>query len=466
MCCGCGLAAGTPSFAQQTGRTSEPDAFLNQQRRLEEEIDQAYRDTLPATDRTALDYGGWYSFHLFLFDDGIDSSRTYRRNDLRIWSRLTLDRGAHQIFVRGRLSFLDFNTGDSYDGRDNDWEGMNLERGFYEFDLRNALAAYAGRTVNYNLKVKIGRDLTTFGTGYVFSTPLDQIHLEAEAADFRITGLVGKTVGSAEDFDTSRPTTRTRRTFFGTEARYLGFERHEPFAYVLWQSDHNHDHVPHPLQGYDYDSFYVGIGAEGELVSNLRYSTEWTFETGRSYGHRRFAKRDRVHAWAFDAELEYSFDVPTQPTASIEYMFASGDGDRLLSPTDTVGGNRNNYKDSGFVGFGWRDTGLSFAPTLSNVHVWRGGGSFFPFEGHQRLDRLELGTDAYLFWKHHRTAAVSDPTATVQSGYLGWEMDCYANWEITNDLFWTTRYGVFFPGEAFEDRTTRTFLLVGLTWSF
>jgi len=63
-------------------------------------------------------------------------------------------------------------------------------------------------------------------------------------------------------------------------------------------------------------------------------------------------------------------------------------------------------------------------------------------------------------------AAVSDPTATVQSGYLGWEIDVFANWEITSDLFWTTRYGLFFPGQAFEDRTTRTFLLVGVTWSF
>ena len=59
-----------------------------------------------------------------------------------------------------------------------------------------------------------------------------------------------------------------------------------------------------------------------------------------------------------------------------------------------------------------------------------------------------------------------DLTADVQSGYLGWEIDVYANWEITHDLACTARYGVFFPGKAFSDRTTRTFLLVGMTWSF
>ena len=235
---------------------------------------------------------------------------------------------------------------------------------------------------------------------------------------------------------------------------------------MLWQEDHNHDTWPDPLQGYDYDSFYVGVGSEGELIDNLRYSTEWVHETGRSYGHRRFIKRDVIRAWAFDVQLEYLFDTRGRPRASVQYMFASGDPGRLDSPTDTVGGNRTDFENTGFMGFGWRDTGLSLAPTLSNVHVWRGGASFFPFEGHRYLDRLEVGSDTYLFWKNRRAGAISDPTATIQSGYLGWEMDFYANWEITSDLYWTTRYGIFFPGKAFDDQTTRTFLLVGLTWSF
>jgi hypothetical protein len=96
----------------------------------------------------------------------------------------------------------------------------------------------------------------------------------------------------------------------------------------------------------------------------------------------------------------------------------------------------------------------------------RAGASIFPWPTSQRLRHLELGTDFYLYHKHHRSGAVSDPTANVQSGYLGWEMDYYANWQVSNDLFWTARLGVFFPGQAFSDRTTRTFLLLGMTWSF
>lgn len=444
----------------------EPDAFLNQQREIEERLRRQADEELPATQAVDFDYGGWYSFHLFIYDDGVNSSRTFRRNDLRLWGRLALDEGAHTIYARTRLSFLDFNTGDSFDGRDNDWEGPNLERGYYRFDLRRAMKAYANRDVDYNLTVKIGRDLATFGTGYALSTPLDQVWIRGEHHDVAVTGLIGRTVGSSDDLDSSRSTARTRRAFFGLELRYLGFDRHEPFAYVLWQRDHNHDSFPTLLQQYDYDSFYVGIGSEGELLTNLRYSTEWVYESGHSYGNRRFLHQDVIRAWAFDVELEYLFDAKGHPRTSLEYMFASGDEDRLGSPTDAIGGNRNDRNDRGFNGFGWRDTGLSFAPGLSNIHIWRAGASFFPFEDSPRFRRLELGTDWYLYHKNHRSGAVSDYTADKGSGYLGWAMDYFANWDITPDLAWTARYGVFFPGRAFSDQTTRTFFLVGVTWRF
>lgn len=451
----------TTAWAQRP----EPDAFLNQQRRIEEII-RAEREKLKApTEAVDFDYGGYYSLFLFLYDDGLNSSRTFRRHDLRFWSRLAFEKGAHEIYVRSRLSFIDFNPGDQFDDED-DIEGMNLERGFYKFDLAKAMQAYAGQTIDYNVKIKLGRDLTEFGTGYALSTPLDQILITGSCPDYEVTALAGKTIGSAQDFDLSRNPERTRRTFLGIETRYLGFERHEPFGYVLWQRDHISDNLPTYLQRYDYDSFYVGFGSTGEVVANLRYSTEWVYETGHSYGDRRFRKKDRINAWAWDVQLEYLFDTRGKPRVSMEYMFASGDADRLVSPTDSVGGNSRGFTDSSFIGFGYRDTGLSFAPRLTNMHVWRTGASYFPFEDHQKLDRLEFGTNWFLYNKHHAAGAVSDPTADVRAGYLGWEMDYFANWDITSDLSATARYGIFFPGKAFSDQTTRTYLLLGFTWNF
>jgi hypothetical protein len=147
-------------------------------------------------------------------------------------------------------------------------------------------------------------------------------------------------------------------------------------------------------------------------------------------------------------------------------MFASGDCNRLGSPTNAEGGVTNSYLDHSFVGFGFRDTGISFSPRLSNIHIWRGGGSIHPLPDYEITKNLELGTDYYVYYKNREKAAVSDTTADEQSGYLGWEMDYYANYRIFNDLSYTIRFGTFFPGAAFSDETTRTFLLTGVTWSF
>jgi hypothetical protein len=209
----------------------------------------------------------------------------------------------------------------------------------------------------------------------------------------------------------------------------------------------------------------VGFGSRGELADDLHYGAEWVLERGKSFGDRRFLHRKQIKAWGFDLELRYVPPWRMRPEFSLEYMFASGDPDRLGSPTDAIGGNSRG-NDYSFVGFGYRDTGLSFAPLLSNVHIWRAGAGFYPFEKIEFLRDMECGTDLFLYHKHRRDGAVSDPTADEQSGYLGWEVDVFTNWRMTSDLAVTVRYGAFFPGDAFSDRTTRTFFLTGLTWSF
>jgi hypothetical protein len=249
------------------------------------------------------------------------------------------------------------------------------------------------------------------------------------------------------------------------QVRYLGFEKHRPFFYWMRQNDQRHETTLPLFQNFSYDSEYFGFGSEGELFKDLRYSTEWVIENGRSYGDRMFFRQDPIHAWAFDILLEYLPDWKYDPRFLFEYMFASGDADRFGSPTDAIGGNTRE-DDRSFVGFGYRDTGLSFAPRLSNIHIWRLGASFYPFEEVRGLEGLELGTDWFLYAKNHSEGAVSDPLANNASSYLGWEMDYFANWRITSDLAVTARLGAFFPGKAFDDQTCRTFFLTGVTWSF
>lgn len=457
----CLLAIASPVLGQ--GRT--PDTFLNQQRTIEEQIRSELDRELPVGQKIDWDWGGWYNVWAFHYDDGI-KTRTMVRNDFRLWTGATLDQGAHEMYVRGRWSFIDWSHGDSYDCDDHDVQEPNLERGYYQFDLRNAMKAYGHRYTENDLTFKIGRDYVEFGTGYALSMPLDQVTMTAEVAKFQITGLMAQTIHSMDDMDRSaHHSGESYRTFWGIQAKYLGLAKHEPFAYVLWQDNQRREHPWRYRQNWDYDSFYAGFGSRGELIKNLRYGTEWVFEHGSDYGNRRFLDRDRIDAWAFDVLLEYLTQWRSRPRFVGEYMFASGDPDRYGSPTNAVGGNTRG-DDTSFNGFGYRDTGLSFAPSLSNIHIWRLGASFFPFEQVEPLSKLELGTDWFLYWKQRRTGAVSDPTADERSGYLGWEMDYFANWRLTSDLSWTVRYGIFFPGHAFSDESTRTFFMTGMAWSF
>ncbi|MFA5864884.1 MAG: alginate export family protein [Phycisphaerae bacterium] len=455
------------SFA--SAQVEKSQSYTNQQRQVEESVRLQLDRDLPANQKVLLDYGGWLSSYFFIFDDGI-KNRTLRRQDLRVWGSMNADDGIHQGYARMKLGYSDFNHGDGYDGDEDDFERPRLDRGWYQLDLAKLLRKRASVDVPFDLAIKIGRDYAMFGTGYALSMPMDMIQINGGIGPFKIDGLLGRTIHSWDNLDTSRPRPGDSwRYFYGVQARYTGLAKHEPFVYYVWQKDRQHDGNPLlKLQEWRYNSEYLGAGSTGQILQNWRYSGEMVYESGESYADQTIFHQDEISAYGWDLKLEYLAPWKLHPKFSLEYMFASGDADRIFSPSNAVGGNRYGTHDTGFNGFGYRNTGLAMAPDLSNIHIWRAGASFFPLENFRKdlLKKLELGTDWFLYNKNKGNAAISDPLADQQSGYLGWEMDYFANWRFTSDLAWTIRYGAFFPGKAYSDETTRTFFLTGITWSF
>jgi len=451
------------SPAQPRAQTSEN--LIRQQRVIDERLASERRQQAPLDAFLDWQWGGWIDYYVFHFDDGAQSQRVLQRPGLSVWTRLRLDEGAHEIFARMRLTYEYFNPGDEF-RRQQDWIGPNLDRGWYQIDVGRAFRLTEPDNP-YQMRVRVGRQDVTIGTGYAIDLPLDAVTFEIKAHDFRVAGLFGKTFSSYPNVDRSDPVdTHSARRFFGVQVTYDGFEQHEPFVYSVWNDDYTDERPKDPLQAYSYDTAYFGLGSRGSLVHNLNYWTEWVYEWGHSYGDGMFRRRDEVDAWAWDIGVEKLFDVRTRPRLSFEYMFASGDVNRTFSPTNAAGGNRGDREDTSFVGFGFRDTGISAAPTLSNMHVWRAGASFSPFEQVELLRDFEAGTNWFLYHKHHERAAISDPAAGQFNGYVGWEMDYFLNWRFASDLAWTIRWGMFFPGDAYLDQDSRSFLFTGLTWSF
>lgn len=443
----------------------EPENLLAQQRLVDDKLKAERLEQAPIQTLLDWQWGGWIDYYYFHFDDGVQSSRQLHRPSGTLWTRLRIDDNAHEIFARMRLTYSYFHEGDQY-RRQQDWVGPELDRLFYDVDVGKALRLTRPADP-LQLRIRVGRQDVTFGTGYALDLPMDAVVVEGKVFDFKVQGLFGRSIGNYPNIDRSEPVdSHMDRRFFGVQIKYTGIDRHEPFVYALWNDDFTDERPRDWLQNYSYDTQYFGFGSRGQVIERLSYWAECVVESGRSWGDGNFVTRDYVSAWALDAGLEYRFAGPMRKRAAFEYMFASGDGDRIFSPTNAAGGNRWGRKDESFVGFGYRDTGIAAGPALSNINIWKLGGSLTPFEEVELLKDLELGTNWFLYHKHHQRGAISDSTADMFEGFVGWEMDYFINWRLMSDLSWTFRWGIFFPGDAYSDQSSRNFFFTGLTWSF
>jgi hypothetical protein len=225
------------------------------------------------------------------------------------------------------------------------------------------------------------------------------------------------------------------------------------------QRDHNDRHPMSEDQGFLLDTDYAGLGFEAVWASRLRTTLEWVKESGHSAAEGIDAGTDSIDGSAVVFRAEAPISQGHSTRLFFQYLFGSGDGDRL-SPANTIGGNRPGTDDHSFVPFGFVDTGWALSPALSNLHVFRLGVAGKP------LENLELGSSLYVFRKEHADAGISDPGATRDSSNIGQEADVFANWAIFSDLTASAVAGYFWAGSAMEPAENRPFFLLSLTYSF
>ncbi len=251
--------------------------------------------------------------------------------------------------------------------------------------------------------------------------------------------------------------------------------KHRPFVYGLVQRDWNDD-VPLVVgsntTNFDYSSWYIGTGVNGSIGDQMVYGVEFAYEGGKtlsnSFEPNTLApipqEHDQIQAGALDARLDYLFTDTRRSRLSFETIAASGDLDRIQT-TNTFGGNAPGTRDHAFNGWGLLNTGLAFAPNVSNLISVRVGGSMFPFPSSTLLKRFQAGTDVLGFFKFRADAPIDETTSDDR--YLGWEPDVYINWQVSSDVTFALRYGVFFPGSAIEsDDHPRNFFYMGVTFAF
>jgi Alginate export len=457
--------------------------FDRQLQQIERDTRLRVEPTVPAEQRAFFDYGAYATFGFAAIDDPGQNTHILRQTDLNAYARLNID-NVHDVFVRVLTRYRDFNAGDSFDGKGDDLVEPRLERAIYKFDLARAIAAYEGERSDFNLVVQGGRQLVHWANGLVLSQDLDGVLLTASYDKLSLQGLAGVTRDSNFDIDTSRPgfDGDTRRGFFGGMLSYQVTPEHRPYVYGLAQRDWNKrnfdpNSINDPTSAlviptrFHYDSYYVGLGSNGNWGQHLLYAIELAYEGGEGYSNSFDStggpirqSKENIDAYALDARMDYLFQDANNSRASAELILASGDNDRLTT-TNTFGGNRAGTNDTAFNGFGLLNTGLAFAPHASNLVMLRGGVATFPLPKVKFFERLQVGIDLFLFGKLDSSAPIDEPTGN--DFLLGVEPDLYANWQITSDVSLAVRYGVFFPGSTVAgDGDARHFFYTGVTFGF
>ncbi len=429
---------------------------------------------VPAGQRALIDYGGYISANFFAIDDQQARTHILREYDLVGYARVNVN-NVHEFFFRGRMGYQDWNAGDSFDGEGDETIWPRVEQAYYRFDLARYLSAYKGQKIENNLVVTAGRQFVYWANGLVLADNLDGLLMDFTVGKVTLEILGGITDHKTVDFDSSRPQfdDRTERGFYGAMlSAQLG--KHRPYVYGLIQRDYNSD-GPYTIgtipTRFEYNSWYIGAGSAGSIGDRIVYGAEIVYEGGNglsnSFDPTTLApipqQHDEISAGAADLRFDYLFNDARHSRLSLEGILATGDPDRLSS-SNTFGGNAPGGQDTAFNAFGLVNTGLAFAPSVSNLAVLRVGGSTFPFPSGV-VRRLQVGMDWLVFAKFRENAPIDE--TTNDGHFLGWEPDVYLNWQITSDITFALRYGVFFPsGTIVSDEHPRNFFFAGITFSF
>ncbi|MGD9692557.1 MAG: alginate export family protein [Phycisphaerales bacterium] len=473
------LAAGAPTLAQ-----SDPEAVQRLERQLRE-TDQALRISVPAdqpiSERLLFDAGATLRFAYYFVDDSSPNRRELRQYEGRVYARAELD-GAHRFYARLKFQYDDFNPGDSFDGRGDDWNDPFLERAWYEFDLRGLERARTGTASDHNLNIRAGKQFIHWGSGLTLSNTMFAGLLDLEFGSLGFSVLGGITAPKdVIDFDGTRPgfDSSVNRTFVGAQLEHRGLASHRPYISFLAQIDQERNDFfdfggLFPTR-YGYDSQYLILGSKGSLAPNWTYRAELVKEFGRTWSSpidpltlTPIAQtRDDIDAWAGLLGVTWLARDSADTRVDLEFVGATGDDDRL-SANDTFGGNSPNTTDRAFNSLGYVNTGLALAADPTNLLSFRAGVSTSPWKGSNgALDGLRLGLDGFIFLKADADAPISVPTMMGDS-FVGGELDLLVEWRLLSDVTAILRYGVFFPGEAMPVGAddVRHFLYAGVTYAF
>lgn len=401
------------------------------------------------------DAGGWLHAEVDRLDDPpLRDTRTDRYFDLRLWGELRYER-IYTLYARIKTSYTDFNAGDQFSG---------TESNFFQTPKFDEVYIDADWTEDaHGLSARAGRAFVSMGSGLLYNDLAYMLQGTYTQDRWAVRAWLGHSIIHEEDIDQSIPhANKSYRGFVGAEGDYLITGNHRAYGMILVERDFNRENVA--FQDWTYNANYVGIGSRGTIWAGLGYSAELVYEFGET-GSAGSTKLDSINSYAGLLTVDYQFEGAMEPMLLLQYLYGSGDSDRA-SVTEQAAGNRAGTDDTGFLSFGFVQTGYSLFPRVSNIHILRLGGTIRPLEGIEELHKLQVGVFGYYYRKAKSASPISDSRAFLDDTDVGKEIDVTLRWRIFSDLGFSLNYGCFFPGAAYQNGKARNFVSAGVTYSF
>lgn len=416
--------------------------------------------------RPLWDAGGWISTSFLSFSE-LDHDPTVRDTfddlyilDTRIWTQWS-NGDRTQAYVRVRKITLEIQESPGASLPDTrDLQAVDLDIGFLQIPVGS-------------LDLSLGRQLKTVGRGLALAQVLDGFTLTLPGDHDELLIFAGDTIPRAASADPSLEGYDEGiedRLFYGGQYTRIGGRGERYYLYAFDQRDNtvSQSATQNALE-FDYDSQFVGLGAEGPLGTWGRYFSELIGVTGNTFASDPVPARLAVRAFAFDGAVYGYLHDRMNTTLSLGYSVASGVEGRRSVTSRFGGRDIVDDRDTLFVGFGRYEGGLALSPNYSNIRVTRLGIETKPFEG-MLTPPADLQLSLYLrnYRKYEEMAAISDIVASNPDPDLGDAADLVAAWRATSDLSILAVGSIFVPGNAYPttaDKETRA-ALVTATLSF
>lgn len=328
---------------------------------------------------------------------------------------------------------------------------------------------FAGKTPGVKTKFVIGRQFVQVGRGIAFAMTADGVFMD-------MTGLakkkgeykwfVLKQNPSDDNIDASASGSgRTKRLFYGIRGKYQVHPKAKMSLYTVHVKDGNTEDAPASIvQKHKFEPEYYGWVSEGRITKDLQYWAEAIHEGGKTYSTGTAARPSEkidIDANLLTTGLKYYFGGDLSPTVFAEWAMGTGDPEATAS-NSTSGGSAPGTKDSRLNIFGGLSMGVAMSPIMTNMEVYKMGGSIKPFarSPNRLVQDISFNPEYYVFRRRTGNMGAAGNDGQIQNpktNKIGDEFDFSMSWRLWSDFTYQLKYGHFSPGSAYNTSASETY---------